>query len=32
MVDLAWAYHQGDGVPQDYQQALLWYDKACQSG
>lgn len=32
MVDLAWDYHQGDGVPQDYERALYWYEKAAKAG
>lgn len=29
---LGWMYHEGIGVPQDYQQAYLWYEKAAQHG
>jgi TPR repeat protein len=32
MVDLGYAYHQGDGVPRDYQLALDWYRKGADAG
>ena len=30
--NLGWMYHTGQGVPQDYQQAVYWYTKAAEQG
>jgi TPR repeat protein len=31
-VSLGWRYREGDGVPQDFSKAALWFEKAASSG